>query len=87
MKEKSSLLSAYNEYFERLRFESSIKDVEKEIELIKEDNEMLIEELESKYKEKKENERLLNNLESNFKLMQTNLSNFLIKLEPDQQQR
>lgn len=86
-KEKSNLLSAYNEYFERLRFDDSVNDVDKEIELTKEDNEMLIEELESKYKEKKETEKELNNLESNFKLMQTNFSNFLIKLDAEQQQR
>ena len=87
LKEKSSLLSAYNEYFERLRFDDSISDVRKEIDLTKEDNEMLIEELESKYKEKKDNEKELNNLEGNFKLMQTNWSSFLMKLNPDQQQR
>ena len=87
LKEKSSQLSAYNEYFERLRFDDSINDVEKEIQLTKADNEILIEELENKYKEKKENEKLLNNLESNFKLMQVNWSNFLMKLQPDEQER
>lgn len=87
LKEKSSLLTAYNEYFERLRFENSITDVQKEIELTKEDNEMLIDKLENKYKEKKENERELHNLESNFKLIQTNWSNFLIKLDSEQQER
>lgn len=87
LKEKSSLLFAYNEYFERLRFDDSINDVEKEIVLAKEDNEMLIEELEREYKEKKENEKALNNLESNFKQMQVNWHNFIMKLNPEQQQR
>lgn len=87
LKEKSSLLFAYNEYFERLRFDDSINDVEKEIELAKEDNEALIEELEREYKEKKENEKALNNLESNFKAMQMNWHNFIMKLSPEQQQR
>ena len=87
LKEKSSLLFAYNEYFERLRFDDSIGDVEKEIELAKEDNDVLIEELEREYKKKKENEKALNNLESNFKLMQLNWHNFLMKLSPEQQQR
>lgn len=55
--------------------------------LAKEDNEMLIEELEREYKEKKENEKALNNLESNFKQMQVNWHNFIMKLNPEQQQR
>lgn len=87
LKEKSSLLFAYNEYFERLRFDDSINDVEKEIELAKEDNEVLIEELEREYKTKKENEKALNNLESNFKQMQANWHTFLMKLSPEQQKR
>ena len=87
LKEKSGLLFAYNEYFERLRFDDSIEEVEKEIELAKEDNEALIEELEREYKQKKEKEKALNGLESDFKLMQLNWHDFLIKLTPEQQQR
>ena len=87
LKEKSSLLSAYNEYFERLRFDDSINDVEKEIELAKQDNELLIDELEARYRAKKESEKALNGLENDFKLIQVNWSHFLNKLEPEQQQR
>ena len=87
LKEKSSLLFAYNEYFERMRFDDSIDDVEKEIELAKVDNEALIEELEREYRLKKENEKALNNLESNFKQMQVSWHTFLMKLSAEQQKR